>query len=45
MNVVSSEATRSSRRPGVAALGLRFLAGARLYDTPSPPAQIFTGEW
>ncbi len=44
MNVTASY-DGDSRKPGVAALGFRYLAGCAVYAAPSPPAQIFTGEW
>jgi hypothetical protein len=44
MNVTASY-DGDSRKPGVTALGFRYLAGRAVYAARSPPAQIFTGEW
>lgn len=45
VNVASSDATRSSRRLGVAASGLRLFGGPSLYVGLAPRAQISAGEW
>jgi hypothetical protein len=37
--------TGGSRRPGVAALGLRLFGGRAVYVSPTRTAQILTGEW
>jgi len=43
--IVTASCDGDSRRLRVTALGLRYFGGRAVYAAPSPPAQIFTGEW